>query len=433
MTTTQSEDELGRRLLLARGFQWLHGAEGDPYSLLLRAESDDPQILAQRIRERGALYRCGDNSWVTAHHAVGAAVLGDPRFGRRHPELAGPQEHGITLDDLLSGTVRLCHIVSLDEAFLHLERDDYTRLGRLLEPRLGGGVLDLHRAGTERRARRLLDTAGAGPAGGFDLVTGFARPLAVAAAADLLGVPEERRERFATWCAGLVSALDATLCAQRYETVRTLFAAIEGTRRLLTECGGTRSGDASDDPFAGVWRDWQDPDDALAAGMLITVAGVEVTAHLIAASVDALLDEPGQWAALAEDPAAIPGVVTETLRYAPPVRLESRVARTETEVAGETLAAGDRVVVCVAAANRDPAVFTEPDRFDPSRAGSGQRALDGDPVTAFVLPVARAQAESAVRVLAERLPALARTGPVLHRMRSAVVRGVLRLPVTPMV
>ena len=104
---------------------------------------------------------------------------------------------------------------------------------------------------------------------------------------------------------------------------------------------------------------------------LLLIAGFETTVNLIGNAVNALLDHPDQWALLRDDPGLAAGAVTETLRWDPPVQRTVRISFDDTEIAGHPVRAGQFVHVLLGGANRDPAVFRDPGRFDIRRRGRG--------------------------------------------------------------
>lgn len=172
---------------------------------------------------------------------------------------------------------------------------------------------------------------------------------------------------------------------------------------------------------------------------LLAVAGVRVAATLSTNALTALL-LAGQWPDLAAEPARAARVVAETLRYEPPVQLYLASATAAIELAaspaaGSTAGAdrigeGELVVVALRAANRDPAVFHYPDRFDADRPSSevDSVVLPGA-CFAAVLAFARAHAEAMLSGLASRYPGLRVDGPVVRRHRAPVTRPVAHLPV----
>ncbi|GGS93837.1 cytochrome P450 family protein [Streptomyces violaceus] len=412
MLTDQTNSELGRHLLTIRGVQFIFGAQGDPFAMILRAGDDDPLDHGARAREQG-LHESSVGAWVTAHRELGARILGDPRFSPRHAE-EGPQSHpGVDVWD----NPLLCHVVPLDDARLNLDPAAYAELAEVSAPLLSAEALAARAPQIEAAYRETLTATGER----FDLYRDFAVPAALRVVADVLGLPAETRERLPELHAGLATALDAGHCPQQLGTARALLTAVSGLSAELT--GLVDAGRATG--LAGL-----SPEDAVAIGALAVVVGVEVTATAVCNAVEVLLAHPEQWQRIGQDPAAAPAAVREALRLAPPLRFESRIAREQVEFDGKTIEEGRRVVVLVDAANRDPEAFADPDAFTPGR-GDGDRSLTllGGPAAPVTDALVRVQTEAAVRALAALRPALRTNAEVLHRMRSAVLHGVLRFPV----
>jgi cytochrome P450 len=129
-------------------------------------------------------------------------------------------------------------------------------------------------------------------------------------------------------------------------------------------------------------------------------------------------------------------VVEEVLRWDPPVQRTSRVALEPVELEGQPIRQGQQVITLIGAANRDPAVYRAPDTFDSTRFDPA-RTAGAPPHLAFASGIhyclghalARAEATVALRLLAARMPALSRSGPV-RRRNTTIIRGPLHLPVT---
>ncbi|MEE3921349.1 cytochrome P450 [Micromonospora sp. BRA006-A] len=143
-------------------------------------------------------------------------------------------------------------------------------------------------------------------------------------------------------------------------------AAVPGRARRAAAVRELRDLLAGPDTFGPLRPDAPDAD-VFAVAVLLAVAGVEVATTLTANTVEALLDHPEQWQRVCAEPELAAAAVAETMRYSPPIRLENRIAEEEVEYAGTAVPADGQVVVAIGAANRDPGVFTEPDRFDLSR------------------------------------------------------------------
>ncbi|UQA97347.1 cytochrome P450 family protein [Streptomyces halobius] len=423
---SMTESELGRVLLTHRGVQWIIGTKDDPYALLLRAAGDDPHQLGELIRERGPLYWSSAEAWVTAHHEVAAAALGDRRLSLRHPDADAPaaDNEGGQREPMPWEVPALREILPFDEVFLTAGRADCARMRELLQPLLGARALERWRPAVERAQRRALTAAGTE----FDLRADVADPFAADVVRELLGVPEEDRDRFAALCRGAAGVLDAMVCSPHLRTARELLTAVEGMRSLLTDLIARRRERPGDDLVSALLTATHD-DEVRLVCMLLALVGPELSGTLFCDAVAALLDHPAPWRSLCENPDVAPAVVEETLRYAPPVRLVPLYAHEDLALAGTAVAAGSQVVVAVEAAHRDSAVHAEPSAFDPLRErGREHLAFPEVLPTSLLAPLVRLQAESGLRVLAAEAPGVRRTGPVLRRLRSGVTGAVLELP-----
>jgi cytochrome P450 len=164
--------------------------------------------------------------------------------------------------------------------------------------------------------------------------------------------------------------------------------------------------------------------------VLLLIAGFETTVNLIGNAVLALLDHPDQWRALCEDPGGLaPKAVEETLRYDPPVQRTNRYALETVELEGGPVRKGQVVVTLIGAANRDPEVYERPDIFDMRREPRIDHLAFSSGIHYCVgQPLARLEATIALRMLAERMPRLARAGAI-RRRNTTTIRGPIHVPV----
>ncbi|MDQ2796837.1 MAG: cytochrome P450, partial [Actinomycetota bacterium] len=360
------------------------------------------------LRADGPLTRTRLGNWVSTSHAVCGQVLRDRHFGVQPDGQNTPGASGLS--------------------FLELNPPDHTRLRRLVapafSPRQTADWADL----VDRTVHRLIDELPR--TGCVDLVSSFAAALPIAVITDLLGVPNTHSEHFARYGATIGSALDGVKSVRH---ARALMDAHAALTRLFDELFELRRCDPADDVLSKI---------VAAEGEVITgaemvplcilllIAGFETTVNLIANGVLALLDHPGQWAALCADPALAAQATEEVLRYDAPVQRTGRYALADVDLDGTAVRKGQFVFTLIGAANRDPAVYVAPDTFDITRTPAVEHlAFSSGIHYCLGAPLARLEATAAFAALAQRLPDLQRAGRVVRR-NAATIRGPLHLPVS---
>ncbi|MFE5796140.1 P450-derived glycosyltransferase activator [Streptomyces sp. NPDC056503] len=427
------DSDLSRHLLAARGTQWMRGNRGDPYALILRDQGIEPRVLDvlyEGMRGLPPLRQSESDVWVTAGHEAGLAVLRDERLAPGEVVRAGGRARRRKVFGIDSGA-SLKHVLSVDDGLFGRDRAACGRLRDLAAPVLGEQAL----AGRFDAARGLFDAGLAGVGGRFDLMADVVRGATAAFLAELLGVEGEARARFAELAAGSGGAPDALLCPPTLAMARGLVESYDGLRELLDGLvdrgGAADGGDVVGGLLAAAGPDGAAREDVLAVLLLTVCVGAELAANLVCEGVRALWDHPDQWELLHEEPGLVAGAVEELLRFVPPVRLISRIATADTEVAGQPVERGHQVVVLVDAANRDPEVFAEPERLRVGRRQAARHlSLAEGTYAEVVAPVVRLLARAALTSLtAGAWRGLRPAGEPVHRMRSPVVRGVARFPV----
>jgi P450-derived glycosyltransferase activator len=392
----------------------VHGYLGrDPMSRLhLRAGRDNPYAIYDALRARGTMVPTRLGAWVTTSHRLCSTVLRDRRFGVRNTELTvgenAPDE--------------------FDMSFLDRDPPDHTRLRRLAQPAFSPKQTAGYRPRIEATVDGLLHRAAV--AGEFDLVPAYAAPLPIAVITDLLGVPDADADRFARYGAVIGGALDGV---RSLAHAARLKAANTELRALFEELFALRRESPADDivsRLVAAEGEQIRPREMLPMCSLLLVAGFETTVNLVGNAVNALLDHPDQWAALCADPAGLAAAaVEETLRWDPPVQRTARCALEDLELDGRAVRRGQYVVTLLAAANRDPEVYSEPDKFDIHRTpGVDHLAFSSGIHYCVGQSLARLEAIIALQKLAERMPDLRRAGR-LKRRTSSIVRGPIHFPV----
>ena len=388
-------------------FAWYGYVHRDPMSRLhLRYGRDDPYAVYEDLRRQGPIVPTRLGNWVTTSHEVCNLVLRDRRFGvRNHTVNTAPEA---------------------DMSFLDRDPPDHTRLRRLAQPAFSPRMIESYRPRVERAVDQLIDRFDES----FDLVSAFAAPLPIAVITDLLGVPDADADHFARLGTVFGSALEGIRslrhAAQLRAAQRSLATLFEGLFEL-------RRREPADDVVSRIVAAEGDqirPAEMIPMCTLLLVAGFETTVNLVGNAVHALLGHPEQWADLCADPAGLAAAaVEETLRWDPPVQRTARCANSAVTVEGREIHAGQIVVTLLGAANRDPAVYASPSRFDIHRPVSADHLAFSSGIHYCVgAPLARLEATIALERLASRLPGLRRAG-ALKRRTSSIVRGPISMPV----
>jgi hypothetical protein len=265
----------------------------------------------------------------------------------------------------------------------------------------------------------------------FDLVSAFASPLPIAVITRMLGLADDP-DRLRRVGATTASALDGV------HSIRHAIQLFLADRKLQASLAAlmARAAEEPGDDLASALLAQQD-DTVTTAELsslvgLLLLAGFETTVNAIGNGVQALFADRQQWELLVEDPSRAEAVVEEVLRFAPPVQQTARVRLSSsepTELAGVPVPRGQWILLMLAAANRDPAVFEEPNRFDVSRGNAADHlAFSGGIHYCLGAALARMELAVAFRTLAVRFPTLRQVGPAVMRP-GTTLRGPRRLMV----
>jgi cytochrome P450 len=265
----------------------------------------------------------------------------------------------------------------------------------------------------------------------LDLVSRFFVPLPVTVIAELLGVEAERSADFKRWSDTLVAGATGGAGAQRPE------ALLEDIAELTTYMAGAiaeRRRRAREDLISTLIRAEDggaglSPAEVVMFTLLLLVAGNETTTNLLGNTLLALHAHPEELAHVRRDPRRIPALVEEALRYDGPIQFLFRQAREDVELAGVRIPAGATVIPLLGSANRDAAVFPEPDRFDVARSTQGHLAFGVGIHFCLGASLARLEARVALEELLARYAGFEPLAPRVEYVDSYLVRGPKRLPV----
>jgi hypothetical protein len=266
-----------------------------------------------------------------------------------------------------------------------------------------------------------------------DLVEAYAALLPVTVISEILGVPMDMRTQFLEWGNQAASDLDIGLSYREYVASERAIRSLNEWMRIHIERLRRNPGDDLLSQLITVEDDGVRMSDIelRAIADLLLAAGFETTVNLISSGVYLLLTHPDQLQVLRDDPSVWANAVDEILRFESPVQNTARYAAMDTEVCGLPIPKSGFVAVMIGGANRDPKVFTDPNRFDVRRANAREHlAFSAGVHFCIGAALARSEGRIGLQVLLERYPGLELAGTPVRR-RTRTLRGFETLPVRP--
>jgi cholest-4-en-3-one 26-monooxygenase len=350
----------------------------------------------------------------------------------RHEDVAHISRHPETFSSFrrlaLFGEVPPEHVEMQRLMMLNMDPPQHTRqrafVNRGFTPRMIG-QLEKH---IVQICHSLLDEVR--DRGQADFVTDIAAPLPLWVICELVGAPVEDRGRIFELSNLLIGAADPEFqVAPRAQA--NAAAEVYAYGQQLAE---RRRAEPADDIVTQLLR----PDDngeSLSTDefdlffLLLTVAGNETTRNAASGGMLALFQHPDQWQRLVADPALIPAAAEEIVRWVSPVNMFRRTAVHDTELSGQRVAAGDKVVVFYSSANRDDGAFASPDQFDVGRDPNPHVGFGGGgPHFCLGRHLAALELRILLQALTERMPGIRLDGEP-SRLRSNFINGIKHMPV----
>jgi cytochrome P450 len=388
----------------------------------------DPVPFYEELRSRGPLVR-SRVGYITTDHAIGYELLRSDDFrvlsiGANLPAPLRRLEQRAR-DDLL-------HPLR-PPSLLAVEPPDHTRYRKTVSSVFTTRAVAALRDGVEQTAVTLLDQLSGEP-GVVDIVERYCAQLPVAIISDILGVPDRDRQHILEFGELAAPSLDFGLTWRQYRRVQRGIAGfnlwlVEHLQHLRRNPGEDLMSQLIQKAESGSEETYLDESELQAVAGLVLAAGFETTVNLLGNGIRMLLDMPEHLRTLTQRPQLWPNAVEEILRLESPVQLTARIALNDTEVAGTSIKQGELIVVYVAAANRDPAVFADPNRFDIERDNAGKHlAFSGGRHFCLGAALARAEGEVGLRAFFDRFPD-ARSAGAGSRRDTRVLHGWSTLPV----
>lgn len=384
----------------------------------------DPHPVYHRLREEAPVLHVPQwDEYVLTRHADCEAVLRDPRFSsnpvHRRLDLAAEMQDMRTQ---LSGT-------SVN-VLLFIDPPDHTRIRRLVSKAFTPRRVEEMRSHIRQIVDGLLDEAQ--EKGELDVVLDLGYQVPVTVICEMLGVPKEDRHLFHEWSSQATRLLDGVIPADEFER------AIWGAMSIINYLNGIideRRTSPGDDLLSALIAAEEEgevltEEELRSTTLLLFVAGHETTLNLIGNGMHALLRHPEQLSRLAHDPGLIQPAIEELLRYDGPVHLTGRVATEDIDVNGFTVEKGQQVVTLLAAANRDPAEFPEPDRLDIGREPNHHLAFSHGLHYCLGASLARVEGQAAIGSLVQRFPKMELVTDEVRYRDHFVLRGLEELRVS---
>lgn len=382
----------------------------------------DPYPVYRQLRETAPVFDTGQDLWLVTSYDACHALLRDPRCSKnlrnmndyeRNMEIAGR-----------TGPIRAL----LEQLMSFSDPPRHTRLRGLVQRAFTPRMVSRLATHAQRAADGLLDDAVGD--GELELMADFAWQFPLVVIAEMLGVPSGDRDRFHHWSRELAPTFELVLppgAAERAERASEEF--IDYFMRVVE----ARVREPRDDLISALVGADEAGDRLTARELVVNLililgAGHETAMNMIGNGMLALLRHPGELARLRERPEIMEGAVEELLRYESPVQLTTRFPTDDIAIEGQTIPAGARVAIVLAAANRDPDRFPDPDRLDLTRGDRNHLAFGGGIHYCLGNAVARMEAGIAFGTLLRRFPRIELATEAPEYRETMLLRGLKALP-----
>ena len=381
----------------------------------------DPYPAYDVVRAHAPIFQALDGRWFVTTHALVSRLLREP--GLRVADVTD-------YDNFWPGWRQDRGVASIVLSMLKTNPPDHSRVRRAaaatFTARRVAAMRDVIAGQAEDLIKAMPEST--------DFMSTFAYPLPIGVICALLGVPEGDRPWFRRRAADLTVVLEPVSTEEEMRLADVAGRELEGyfaglieERRRAPQEDLTSALVAVHDDTAGAGLTGEE---LLANLVLLLVAGFETTTNLLGTGLRVLLEHPEQADRLRADPDLAPAFVEEILRYDSPVQLTGRFTADPLDLGdGRQIDRGVELTMLLGSANRDPARYRDPHRFDPDRPNIQPVSFGGGAHYCLGAPLARLEAQVAFPLLLTMLPRLSLAGPAERRDR-LVLRGYATLPVT---
>lgn len=383
----------------------------NPYPLFHRLRTEDPVHWDPFL-----------HTWVVTRYADVLEVLHTFSAERTHtPE----KLEGVGLSEMRPIAELMVKLM------LFMDPPQHTRLRKLASHAFTPGRVSVLRTHIREIVNQLLDNVA--HTHRLDVIRDLAEPLPAIVTAEMMGVPVGDWQQLKVWSADFAEMLGNF--QHNPDRVQRMLRTVQGMTgylrdAILRQRVEPRDGLVSSLMTAEIDGDRLTDDEIVATCIVTMVGGQETTTNLIGNGVITLLRNPGEMERVRRDLSLVPLAVEEMLRYESPSQHTGRLAPTDKELGGKVIREGQAVMAVMAAANRDPERFPDPDRFDVSRRDNRHVAFGYAAHFCFGAALARIEGQEAFEALLRRMPDLRlEPGPLVWRNNSGL-RGLTSLKVT---
>ncbi|HEX2574511.1 MAG TPA: cytochrome P450 [Polyangia bacterium] len=403
-------------------------SETPSFSLLSPEVLLDPYPTYHRLRREAPVYWSNElQAWIFTRYEDVTEALRDPRISARRADVLIQIQLRGKDPAIARDVARLWNdMMTMNDPPVH------TRLRRVGNHAFTDRAVSVFRPLIQRTADALLDRVAGGSR--MDLVRDFTQPLPAQVIAEVFGIPSGDRDAFQRWSDDLGRLLGTAL--EDVETVaRNANDSIVQLERYFLELFEERRQNPGEDLMSLLMLGRKEGnlnlEELCAQCIMILGAGHITVVNMLANVVHALVTHPAALERVRREPALVDAAVEEALRYDGSSAFVFRIVGEDLEWGGQRLARGQLAFLCLAAANRDPAVFAEPDRYDLDRDASQHVAFAFGPHTCLGAPLARAELAIGLGTLLRRLPGLRLDpeAPPVRNCDTLLLRGFHRLPV----
>lgn len=337
-------------------------------------------------------------AWYVSRYDDIVRILKDPGFVKNLGTVYLPETLPPVPDAIQFYSEMARHAILLNDP------PDHTRLRKLVSQAFTPRVIEQLHSPIAAIATGLLDDVSAPSE--LDLIAGYAFPLTLQVITTMIGIPDEHRDRLWRWSRVLIRTLDlAPPMALLLEADRVAHEAFAFFQEVIIE----RRTHPRDDLLSSLiaahdQEDQLSEEELIVMCTLLLIAGFDTTVNLIGNGMLALLQHAEQMALLRGQPQLIPSAIEEFLRYEPSTQKALRYATADGELRGKQIGTGQAVILLLASANRDPAVFPDPDRLDITRTGNRHLGFGAGIHFCLGAPLARLEGQIAISTLLRRYP-----------------------------